>query len=325
MRKAILFIFGLILTSNLVAQISINMGLIACYPFTGNAQDQSGNGHHGTLYGPLLATDRFSNPGSAYHFDGVNDYIDLGLFSGFTQSNEFSISVWIQPQQVKLQTILMLNPDNFTDRFNAMAYYSHNGVSSTIWDYGNCNAGGRLIQVGTIFSNAWQHWVYTVHPLTGMKVYKNGVLTNSQTTSSTLINRQRNLWIGGGFDAAMAPFYFHGIIDDMRLYDRAVTPSEVATLFTLESLCTPTNVEETAPGKANYLVTVDHDVIKINVLPSAPSSTFTLQNAEGKQIFKKENISGGDYFEITSENISNGLLIYSFKSKHGMIAGKVIY
>lgn len=71
--------------------------------------------------------------------------------STFTQSSSFSISVWIQPNQVKLQTILMAIPDRFADRFNAMAYYSHNGVSSTIWDFGDCTSGGRLIFVGTTF------------------------------------------------------------------------------------------------------------------------------------------------------------------------------
>jgi len=58
--------------------------LIAFYPFNGNANDESGNGNHGTVYGASLVKDRFGNADSAYSFDGVNDYIDIGrpLVSG---------------------------------------------------------------------------------------------------------------------------------------------------------------------------------------------------------------------------------------------------
>ena len=52
-------------------------GLIAYYPFNRNANDESENGNHGTVYGATLTTDRFGNPDSAYSFDGVDDYIEV--------------------------------------------------------------------------------------------------------------------------------------------------------------------------------------------------------------------------------------------------------
>lgn len=52
-------------------------GLVASYPFNGNAIDESGNGNDGTVYGAVLTADRFGNPDSAYAFVGVNDYIDV--------------------------------------------------------------------------------------------------------------------------------------------------------------------------------------------------------------------------------------------------------
>ena len=56
------------------ANAGLNDGLVAYYPFNGNANDESGNGNDGTVNGATLADDRFGNPGSAYYFDG-NDYI----------------------------------------------------------------------------------------------------------------------------------------------------------------------------------------------------------------------------------------------------------
>ena len=57
-------------------------GLVADYPFNGNADDESGNEHHGTVNGPTLATDRFENPNSAYSFDATDDYIEILLDAG---------------------------------------------------------------------------------------------------------------------------------------------------------------------------------------------------------------------------------------------------
>ena len=61
---------------------SLNEGLVAYYPFNGNANDESGNGHHGTVNGATLAEDRFGEDNRSYSFDGENDYINQG-FNGF--------------------------------------------------------------------------------------------------------------------------------------------------------------------------------------------------------------------------------------------------
>jgi len=50
-------------------------GLVAYWPFNGNANDESGNKNDGIVYGASLTSDRFGNMNSAYNFDGINDYI----------------------------------------------------------------------------------------------------------------------------------------------------------------------------------------------------------------------------------------------------------
>lgn len=57
---------------------SLEDGLVAYYPFNGNADDGSGNGLNGVIYGATLTEDRFGNSNSAYSFDGVDDYASLG-------------------------------------------------------------------------------------------------------------------------------------------------------------------------------------------------------------------------------------------------------
>src|SRR5437588_12608546 len=78
------------------AQSFLTNMLTAYYPFNGNAQDQSGNGNHGTLNGATLTPDRFGNTNSAYAFEGVDDciYIPEGLFSATNPA--VTISLWIR-------------------------------------------------------------------------------------------------------------------------------------------------------------------------------------------------------------------------------------
>jgi len=71
-------------------------GLVAYYPFSGNANDFSGNNYNGTIYGPTLCSDRFGNLSSAYSFDGVNDYIDLtSHIQSFNFQQPATISFWL--------------------------------------------------------------------------------------------------------------------------------------------------------------------------------------------------------------------------------------
>ena len=57
----------------------LQQGLVAWYPFDGNASDMSGNGNHGTVNGATLGTDRHGVAGKAYSFDGVDDFIEFKL------------------------------------------------------------------------------------------------------------------------------------------------------------------------------------------------------------------------------------------------------
>ena len=71
------------LTASTIAQNLPNYvpsdGLVGWWPFNGNANDESASGYNGVVLGASLTTDRFGNLNSAYSFDGIDDYIDLGI------------------------------------------------------------------------------------------------------------------------------------------------------------------------------------------------------------------------------------------------------
>jgi hypothetical protein len=95
----LLFIFGAptFQPTALILPSSLRTGLVAYYPFDGNANDQSGNGNNGVAYGASLTTDRFGNTNSAYTFDGINDYIEVSSGSNFNFQTYLTISLWMRP------------------------------------------------------------------------------------------------------------------------------------------------------------------------------------------------------------------------------------
>ena len=98
--KILLFVMGLILTNQMIySQVPSYVpsnGLVAHYPFNGNANDESGNAHNGTVMnGVALTTDRFGNTNKAYSFDGVDDYITANI--GNLQA--ITVSVWINSSE----------------------------------------------------------------------------------------------------------------------------------------------------------------------------------------------------------------------------------
>lgn len=77
--------------------LSLDSGLVAYYPFDGDASDHSGNGNHGCVHGAHLTSDRFGNPRSAYIFENPNDTISAPGSSDFDFSDEraATLSCWI--------------------------------------------------------------------------------------------------------------------------------------------------------------------------------------------------------------------------------------
>ena len=93
-RKFLLVISLISIYQFIVAQIPAD-GLLGYWSFSGNANDESGNGHHGTVHSCVLSEDRFGNPNSAYYFDGVDDYIAIEPSSLVVNESAITVSCWI--------------------------------------------------------------------------------------------------------------------------------------------------------------------------------------------------------------------------------------
>ena len=77
MNKFLFFIPLLFIANISSSQVNLNSGLVAYYPFNGNADDASGNGNNAIFNNATLTTDRFGVPNSAYYFNGIDNYMQI--------------------------------------------------------------------------------------------------------------------------------------------------------------------------------------------------------------------------------------------------------
>lgn len=200
-------------------------GLIAYYPFNGNTLDESGNENNGTPYGGVaLCQDRFGNENSAYLFDGIDDWIVIPTFGIFDGTREYSTSAWIniidQPTEVTYLSF----------RGEYRVYFGSHPVpgeiSYHIYDGNNMH----YAYAGLLENNTWYNITTTYKPNEGMFIYVNGILTDSYNYSvyPEPVSSPNNT-IGALHESSGL---WHGYIDDVRIYNRVLTESEILSLYT---------------------------------------------------------------------------------------------
>jgi len=214
-----------------INELGSDFGLVAYYPFNGNADDAAGS-NDGTVTGATLTTDRFGTADSAYSFDGDNDFIsvaDAGSTTNFSNTDDYSISLWFKSAVKGDQSI--------TEHWEGGGYpWAIRGPNNSgyiefkIYDGTNNPSAITTIDYS---DNVWHHLVATKATTTKeMKVYIDGVL--KKTTVYTTLNTTVSLADGfaiGRRKIATSGYEFEGLIDDVHIFNRALSSKEVKYLY----------------------------------------------------------------------------------------------
>ena len=217
---------------------TVTNGLVAFYPFNGNANDESGYGDNGSIIGATLTTNRFGHQNAALSFDytGLNAVkangtrIQRGLASR-------TFSLWFKQ-----------SPRVVGDFIHAPLLSLWDGQSQQVFVIDFWGTSLEIYQAGMVGYKAfdgpnqpmidgrWHHFVCVMNTNTisayidTKAVVWNGGLPGPGTQWSL---PQGSLWIGYGIST-----YYDGLLDDVRVYNRALSTAEIQTLYTFEKSLT---------------------------------------------------------------------------------------
>ena len=97
MTKFSLFLLLLFITKLSFSQVNLASGLVAYYPFNGDANDASGNGNNAVFNNATLTNDYLGNANSAYHFNGINTYMKVLNSASLNMATQMSIALKVKP------------------------------------------------------------------------------------------------------------------------------------------------------------------------------------------------------------------------------------
>jgi len=216
--------------------------LVAYYPFSGNANDESGNGNHGTVSGAQLTKDRFDNDNSAYYFDGVDDSI---IFSGMINTdiftkNDFTIAFYFNlPPTAEFLSFISKRDACVAGKFFDLRGYSDGSIG--IETYGGleiCENEPCGLSFGNSTSDTW-HFLAVTRQSCTITTYFDGVLVGTLTTSE-IFDFSNNSSFGISNSPCIGKLYiptgittksFHGVIDELQVYKRALSFMEITSIY----------------------------------------------------------------------------------------------
>jgi len=208
--------------------MGLNNGLEALYHFTGNANDSSGNGNNGTIVGATLTTDMNAVSNQAYLYDG-NDYMYLPNDT-FGTLSEGTISMFVKFNSLASDISIF----SYGQASHAFDFQIKSGGQMRIWLY---DAGYKydLTTTNSLSTGVWYHIVFKVDS-TGNSIWVDGIqwtgtyASGSSSTSgflSSVLSTNDLCRFGRAYSGSR---YFSGVLDEVRVYSRAITEDEVLQL-----------------------------------------------------------------------------------------------
>ncbi len=217
------------------AENTASGGLVAYYPFNGNANDESGNGNHGTVHGATLTADRHGNPNSAYYFDGKS-WITIRDHFSIKPGNSITLSAWVKIQDIsEINDYLRIISKHGEVTDAGGSHGSYQLVTGRKKERGTCyftmRTNVKYFSVPTstpLQLNQW-HMITATWDGSTAKVYIDDEVVAISNFPGTIKYDNNNLYIGrdGYYDKNL----FTGIIDEVKIYDRALTNNEVLDNF----------------------------------------------------------------------------------------------
>jgi len=208
-------------------------GLVAYYPFRGNANDESGRGNHGVVHGATLTADRLGNPNRAYEFNGTSDYIEA--LNPLPDMLSASVSFWVYINVFNSQrSMVFFEGDDTGGHDFYFAFWSGNRSGFVLK-----NNAYLPVPDSSLATGKWLHIVcISNNESRNMQIWLNGnKIAESSTEAIANAGYHEKLQLGRLAGGPMFPGseYFSGKLSDIGFYNRALSESEIKYLYEVGS------------------------------------------------------------------------------------------
>ena len=223
-------------------------GLVAAYGFEAGtgvvATDASGRGNDGTLQGASWAVGA-GRHGSGLAFDGTNDLVTVADDASLDLSDEMTLEAWVRPTTTRSSRAVLLKEGTGGPVYALHASASGRRAAGSVTTAGLAEAVGPRLQ-----TDVWQHLAATYDGST-VRLFVDGAQVAQQATSGPITTSDGALRLGG---SPLTSAFFAGTLDDVRVYNRALTPAEIVA-----DLTTPVEGGDTGNARPTAVIAVDCD------------------------------------------------------------------
>ena len=187
--------------------------------------DQSGNGNDGSYNGGMgTVSDTGSGGTVAFSFDGSNDFINFA--SAIVTAAPISLACWIKPSTVAAGQRTMMS---ITDSAGTANQFYLRQNATTLQTVTNATGGASTASITSILTaGAWQFVIGEFVSTTQRRSIHDGT-PGSAASSGPRVPSVNIATVGWGYGAGQG--YFNGLIDDIRIFDRVLTPTEIADWY----------------------------------------------------------------------------------------------
>lgn len=314
----------LFLTVSIISfsQIDIKKGLVAHYPFNGNLNDSSGNKNNGTNKGVTTASNKLNQPNTAYFFSGDDDYVDVPATASVQPQDAVTVSAWLNTTDKDYWNFVVCKRLNLAKEPGNSYFLGTTGNvpggATWQWSISSSTTQHFLVTNTLVEDSTWLHVVGTFNGDT-LKLFLNGQNIGSKIIANTKISYSNlSLRLGLGIPTSSgSKTAFKGSIDEIRIYDRALSDDEIKYLYDPNLLSVnqanslPTNSLSLYPNPSTNKLFINTDVS----LDKLFNSSVTITNILGKEVYKGTYTSEG----LDVSALSSGVYFVSLDSFNGSL------
>lgn len=306
----------LALTLNTIGQVNLNNGLMAYYSFDGMTNDLSGNNHNPTTSNsPSLVDDCQGNTQSAYHFNGIDEYLEIpnDVQIDFDISEEFAFSLWIKAPTIQNTTYTvsdiiskwttgLSDAYSYSLRINSENNTSPGKIIVARYD-GACSNVTKIESTTAYNDNQWHNIIFQKDSMDSLSLYIDGLLVEKieDVVTCSVLNNENILLGMRSLSNPSSDNPYEGSIDDLRIYNRVLNSAEIDYLA---NNCSFADVEDRSFINSHLVEIYPNPVIGNEIFVNNNSNKSVerifLRSLDGKYVTEIEGnllpeLSSGSY------------------------------